>query len=125
MCPELNIKLIKPVFSIPVAQQPVGGRLQEYWQNWQMICTDGWIVQFLREGYRLELDSRPPLRQIPVESKLPVEKDKRQAMLDLVDAQLEKHILEVVLDDSPGFYSRFFVFPKRESKKWRGILDLS
>jgi hypothetical protein len=43
-----------------------------------------------------------------------------------VESLLEKQVVEMVdKKDSPGFYNRFFVVPKREPGKWRAILDLS
>ena len=38
---------------------------------------------------------------------------------------LEKKVIERVWNtDSPGFYSRFFVVPKKQKGIWRSILDL-
>ena len=50
---------------------------------------------------------------------------KLNAMTDLVDNLVQKEVLEVVTDQSPGFYSRFFLTPKKNSPKFRAILDLS
>ena len=46
--------------------------------------------------------------------------------MDQAKLLLSKGVVELVSNPrSPGFYSRFFVVPKRESGKWRSILDLS
>ena len=51
---------------------------------------------------------------------------KAEALLRQVQELLEKGVIERVANaSSPGFYSRFFVVPKREPGKWRAILDLS
>ena len=47
-------------------------------------------------------------------------------MQDQVTVFLEKRVIEIVQQvHSPGYYSRFFMVPKKEVGKWRSILDLS
>jgi len=56
---------------------------------------------------------------------LPQDPVRRQALLEAVDSLLHKRVVEVVENvSSPGFYSRFFVVPKKTVGKWRSILDL-
>ena len=38
---------------------------------------------------------------------------------------LTKGAIQVVSDDSPGFYSRIFMVPKQGSDKWRPVINLS
>jgi hypothetical protein len=45
----------------------------------------------------------------------------RQKLHELLQMQA---VEQVVNPDSPGFYSRFFVLPKKMSGQWRAILDL-
>ena len=117
-----------PQFMVPVEDQPVGGRLSQYWQNWTQVCSDPWIIKTVKEGYRLEIpsDLNIPLTTVPQESRLKPSAEYREAIYNLAEQQLQKGILEEVRDvTSPGYYSRFFIVRKKEAGKWRGILNLS
>jgi len=93
---------------------------------WEALDIDPWLVRTLKEGYRLEFSSLPPLTTEPVTFPLPRDQVKREAMVELLEVLLQKGVVEVVAKPStPGFYSRFFVTPKKDSGKWRAILDLS
>jgi len=105
---------------------PVGGRLQETWKVWEQLNLDSWVVETLRRGYKFNFVEKPPLTTIPSVISLPKDTVKREAMMELIQGLLTKRVVErVIKDDSPGFYSRFFVVPKPEKGKWRPILDLS
>ena len=54
-----------PVLPVPYVPGPVGGRLHFFWQNWQAIQADEWVVSILRDGYFLPFDSAPPLTADP------------------------------------------------------------
>jgi hypothetical protein len=57
---------------------------------------------------------------------MPSSKLKFQALHDQVQVLLEKNVIETVQNpNTPGYYSRFFVVPKKQKGKWRSILDLS
>ena len=90
-----------------------------------MITDDPWLIRILKEGYKLEFDQLPPLSSVPTIDSTPKNPNKFAAMQDLIESMLEKAVIEEVQDNSPGFYSRFFIVPKRDSNKWRAILDLS
>ena len=90
-----------------------------------MITDDPWLIKILKEGYKLEFDQLPPLSSVPTIDSTPKNPNKFAAMQDLIESMLEKAVIEEVQDNSPGFYSRFFIVPKRDSNKWRAILDLS
>ena len=105
---------------------PVGGRLVEYRKNWVRIGADQWILDLVTNGYRLEFAERLQLTRMPKRTVLPRDKVRVQALLAQVQMLLEKRVIETVLKpNTPGFYSRFFVVPKREPGKWRSIIDLS
>ena len=46
---------VPPVPNVPnaVVEQCVGGRLQRFWQVWQAMGANPWVVSVLREGYSL------------------------------------------------------------------------
>ena len=115
-----------PSFPIPVRDEPVGGRLGHYWENWDQLGADPWVVQTLREGYRLEFSEWPSLATEPTIDSTPRNQEKFQAMSAQVDVFLQKQVIErVQRPETPGYYSRFFMVPKKEPGKWRSILDLS
>ena len=67
----------------------------------------------------------PPLtRVVPIESS-----PSDPAMYDRVQGAVQdlmtKQAIRVVQDNSPGFYSRVFMVPKKDSHKWRPVIDLS
>ena len=115
-----------PNFPIPVGTQPVGGRLELYWQNWIHVGAEQWVVNTLKNGVMISFLDKPPLTDWPTIDSTPKNHLKLIAMQDLVQKFVDKRVVEVVQDQqSPGFYSRLFLVPKKEPGVWRGILDLS
>ena len=85
---------------------------------------DAWVVEVLREGYRILFSRRPPLsdQPLPMPSYSPSSirgKALEQEFQDL----LHKQAIEPA-PQAPGFYSRLFVVQK-DSGAWRPIIDLS
>ena len=102
-------------------KDPVGGILAKHVQEWEKI-TDPLV---LAQGLKLEFVRTPVLVRDPQLSPLPKEQDKLQGIFQQVGMLLEKKVIERVWNtDSPGFYSRFFVVPKKQNGIWCSILDL-
>ena len=85
---------------------------------------DAWVVEVLREGYRILFSRRTPLsdQPLPMPSYTPSSirgKALEQEFQDL----LHKQAIEQA-SQTPGFYSRLFVVQK-DSGAWRPIIDLS
>ena len=85
---------------------------------------DAWVVEVLREGYRILFSRRPQLsdQPLPMPSYSPSSirgKALEQEFQDL----LHKQAIEPA-PQAPGFYSRLFVVQK-DSGAWRPIIDLS
>ena len=85
---------------------------------------DAWVVEVLREGYRILFSLVPPLSDQPLPmSSYPPSSIRGKALekefLDL----LHKRAIEQA-PQTPGFYSRLFVVQK-DSGSWRPIIDLS
>ena len=85
---------------------------------------DAWVVEVLREGYRILFSRRPPLsdQPLPMPSYTPSSirgKALEQEFQDL----LHKQAIEQA-PQTPGFYSRLYVV-QRDSGAWRPIIDLS
>jgi len=98
----------------------VGGRLQDFWETWQAMGVSQWTVEVLKEGYQLEFHRKPRLTRIPMlnlNSKGPLVD---QEILDMI----AKGALEKVDNpNSPGFYSRIFLVPKKTGGM-RPVIDL-
>ena len=85
---------------------------------------DAWVVEVLREGYRILFSRRPPLsdQPLPMLSYSPSSKRGKALEQEFQDL-LHKQAIEQA-PQTPGFYSRLFVVQK-DSRAWRPIIDLS
>ena len=88
--------------------------------------TGSLFVQGLLEhGYILPFQERPPLSRVPWKFAPPASEPKRTEFHQAVQKLLDKGAVEPVLDhQSPGFYSRLFLVPKKDGG-WRPVIDLS
>ena len=43
---------------------PVGGRLSHFLTDWESITSDRWVLELIREGYKLEFIQKTPFRGI-------------------------------------------------------------
>jgi hypothetical protein len=103
---------------------PVGGRLSLFWENWQIMGAESWVLRVLREGYSLNFVKLPKLSDHPVCFRERVD-PLRIAAKDLIIKEFfQKGAIEVVpLPLGPGFYSSVFLVPKPNGK-WRLIINL-
>ena len=71
---------------------------------------DPWVVEVLKEGYRLPFLSVPPLssESIPKPSYSP-QSIKGKALAEVTLSLVEKSAVELVPLPSPGFYGRLFM----------------
>lgn len=117
---------LPPILTNPALPTlPVGGRLQFFWRTWQQMGASPYVVDIIREGYLMPFLSDPPLSHTPLGNSLysdPVKNSVlHQAVMDLVS----KRAIELVSNvNSPGFYSRLFLVPKKTGE-WRPVIDLS
>lgn len=37
----------------------IGGRLAKFWENWQQVSSDPWVLETVKEGYKIHLISPP------------------------------------------------------------------
>ena len=86
---------------------------------------DPWVVEALREGYRIPFFRPPPLsaEPIPMPSYAPTSV-KGAALEEVTLALIAKGAVELAPLLSPGFYSRLFVVWKT-SGLWQPVIDLS
>lgn len=91
---------------------PVGGRLKYFINHWEQITDDKWVLSVIKKGYKLEFVKIPPntgIRQTRVSAKHTI------ILLQEVEKLLEKQAIEPVppAEVRQGFYSTFFLVPKK------------
>ena len=85
---------------------------------------DAWVVEMLKEGYRIPFLAKPPLSPHPIPfNAYGPSSIKGQALEREVATLLEVGAVERVPSPGPGFYSRLFVVLKATGS-WRPIIDL-
>ncbi len=103
---------------------PVGGRLQRFAAEWEAVTSDVWVLSIVKHGYRLEFASSPPPFEGIRTTAVPKHPVKKKALLDEVQALLEKNaVVQVSGEVRVGHYASFFLTPKK-SGEWRPIINL-
>ena len=85
------------------------------------------MVSVLRDGYRIPfLDHKlPPLSPTPRDFPSYLgDREKFLALQGEVTELLAKQAIKEVTSETPGFYNRLFLVPKKEGT-WRPVLDVS
>ena len=102
----------------------VGGRLGDFWQEWQLLFPDSSAHITLRKGAKWTFLTSPPLSSSPVQ--FPTSPQQEQLLLESAQTLLRKGAVEQLPGPviSPGFYSRLFLRPK-PTGELRPIIDLS
>ena len=105
----------------------VGARLSRYWEAWERRSVDPWVVSVLRDGYRIPFRGHklPPLSPTPRDYPSYLgDRVKFSALQAEVTELMEKQAIKEVTPETPGFYNRLFLVPKKEGT-WRPVLDVS
>jgi hypothetical protein len=114
-----------PDFPVVAQDGPVGARLGQYWQNWNSIKAEQWVISILQSGYYLPFDGdSPPLTTSPIDLSYHKTHKLFQDLQTQVARLLEKQAIEKADPSTPGFYSRLFLAPKHTGG-WRPVIDLS
>ena len=103
----------------------MGGHLSHFTSNWKSFGADPCVVATLEQGYKWEFLEQPRLATQP----LILSTARSRVVEDGMDQQLAKLLADSAIErvrhcSSPGFYSWWFVIPKKQSGHWRAILDL-
>ncbi len=98
--------------------------LVDYLAAWKLLPNvSRWVLQTVEKGYRIQFGAPPP----PFKGLCLTSTNPEQALVleQEVSSLLRKEAIEVVppLDRESGFYSRYFVVPKKDGGL-RPILDL-
>ena len=122
---------ILPTWYLIAQPGPVGGRLLQYADNWNLITKDIWVLNTVHNGLSWTFKRKPPLRSSPIEM-TGCRPGEERLYCKVIQDMLEQNVVEKVpLNNiSNGFYSRFFLVPKRGldefgQPRWRSVLDLS
>ncbi|XP_068098726.1 uncharacterized protein [Hyperolius riggenbachi] len=105
------------------ARIPVGGRLAHFFENWESLFQNEWLLKIILEGYRLEFTEVPPTRFFL--TSLPPSQAMSSALQVAVSDLLEKRVIRQVprCQEGRGFYSPIFLVQK-QGGDYRLILNL-
>ena len=103
----------------------VGARLMSFAQEWDALTTDLYVRSIVRDGYRWELLSPPPLVTVPIPMNLFRDTEHSRSLCREITTLLDKRAIEELDPQSlsPGFYSRIFLVPKTDGS-YRPVFDL-
>jgi ribonuclease HI len=102
-------------------QLPVGGRLNKFQDFWIQEIPDTWAVQIVTQGYYIPFHMTPRMTLKIKRTILP--QQLHPILLDEIEQMLQKHAIEEVNPTTPGFYSTFFLVPKKDGGQ-RPVLNL-
>lgn len=104
----------------PRSDIPVGARLLHFAEAWNKITQDPWVLKIVREGYVIPFHHKPPLSTVPI-----LFGSDHPFLPEAIQGLLNKGAVERVHQpQTPGFYSRLFLVPKKNGT-WRPVIDLS
>ena len=99
----------------------MGGRLAHFAEKWEEITDNKWVLSIVRNGSRIPFIKIPPLSSVPIR----MSQSSSPFLREEIENLLNKRAVERVQNpETPGFYSRIFLVPKKNGK-FRLILDLS
>ena len=99
----------------------MGGRLAHFAEKWEEITDNKWLLSIVRNGFRIPFIKIPPLSSVPIR----MSQSSSPFLREEIENLLNKRAVERVQNpETPGFYSRIFLVPKKNGK-FRLILDLS
>lgn len=117
---DLLTKKENSVFGFPIPRDPPLPeltRLAPFLPNWHAIRSDAWVLTIITTGYRIEIESLPPIRHFLPTPPTPELFEEIQSLL------LKFAIEQLSQNPPPRFYSRYFTIPPKDGGL-RPILDL-
>ncbi|KAK7889130.1 hypothetical protein WMY93_024690 [Mugilogobius chulae] len=100
------------------------GPLASQVEQWRACAVHPWILSTISRGYRLQFAAKPPTFNGVLVSA--ARGDAALVLEDEITSLLHKQAIRIVpsSDHQRGFYSRYFLVPKKGSAALRPILDL-
>ena len=91
---------------------------------WRACAVHPWVMSTISQGYRLQFAMKPPRFNGVLVSV--ARGDSARVLEDEIQSLLTKRAIRAVPDEEArqGFYSRYFLIPKKGSSSLRPILDL-
>ena len=122
----IQLSCVQPVTNVKnvASNLPVGARLQKFWQTWLDLGAGPKVVQILKQGYTLPFRIRPKLTRSPTVISCYGNSHRNSYLLEALHQLMDKNAVELVHNQTLGFFNRLFLVPK-PNNKWRPILDLS
>ena len=121
--------LVLPDFVHVECDNKVGGRIAKFWMNWSFITDSDWVLDVVKNGYKLEFAEKPPLTSYPVYEELDLPFLQEQAVHEQVMELVNQGAIQKVINPTtPRFYSKLFVREKKSNSPtpvFRLIIDLS
>ena len=106
-----------------LAMSPCGDRAQ-HMKAWEACVRSKWVLRTIQHGYRLQFRTAPPMFREIVYSH--ARGEAAQILQGEIATLLMKGAVRIVPPDQShaGFYSRYFLVPKKGTQALRPILDL-
>ncbi|KAL1268395.1 hypothetical protein QQF64_033758 [Cirrhinus molitorella] len=111
---NLNIKAAAPDgAATPSVSESCSGLLSARVERWRACAVHPWVLSTIKRGYRLQFAVKPPLFNSVLMST--AEGESALILEGEITSLLSKRAIRVVPpeDSHHGFYSRYFVIPKR------------
>ena len=93
-------------------------------ENWKAAAAPPWVLRTISRGYRLQFAAVPPRFSGVIQSQ--AQGESARVLQEEILSLLDKGAISVVSPEQSlcGFYSRYFLVPKRGGRGIRPILDL-
>ena len=90
-------------------------------EQWEELTDNKWVLSIVRNGFRIPFRLSPPLSVVPIS----MSQSSSPLLQEEIEQFLQKRAVERVHDpETPGFYSRLFLVPKKNGKLCP-VIDLS
>ena len=106
-----EVKML-PWEPVDLACGPVGGCLQKYLKNWEVVTSDPEILQMV-QGVRIQFAQMPMLTG-PKQVGPRFSQGESRALEVEVQKLIEKRAIEMVVSAGPGFYGHLFLRAKKD-----------
>ena len=103
---------------------PVGGRLSKFYDAWSSITRDGWVLQIIRDGYKLEFSEPPPAKGSRRPTPLPADPTQAALLRKELQSLITKEAVVGVKELPADFFMATFFLAPKKGGKWRPIINL-